>query len=140
MINKMPFKFAVNAILSLLSTVMIFHLLILSQIIPFDIVWGGNLQTTEQMIVFEIMSILINLFMMCTLCVKVKYFNINIPERIINLILWIFVVLFTLNTVGNVFSKSRLEAIIFTPITLISAILWYRIVIEGKRRKDEDNV
>jgi hypothetical protein len=36
--------------------------------------------------------------------------------------LWLMFALFLLNTVGNLLSKNRYEKLIFTPITLLSAV------------------
>jgi hypothetical protein len=38
-------KFATNALLIMFSLVMVFHVLVLLGIIPFDIVWGGRLKS-----------------------------------------------------------------------------------------------
>ncbi|MBP9791140.1 MAG: hypothetical protein KBD57_11425, partial [Bacteroidia bacterium] len=56
--------------LALLTLVMLFHLLVLSQIIPYDIVWAGKLNSIEEMYSFEIMSILVNSILMTTLLLK----------------------------------------------------------------------
>jgi len=50
--------------------------------------------------------------------------------KIVTIALWAFVVLFAINTVGNVLSKTSLETIIFTPLTFLSAVLCFRIAIE----------
>lgn len=48
----------------------------------------------------------------------------------LNVILWFFVVLFSLNTIGNLFAKVSLETIVFTPLTFISALLALRLIVE----------
>ena len=43
-----------------------FHLLVLAGVIPFDIVWGGNLKDKTQLYLMEGVSIAINLLMSLT--------------------------------------------------------------------------
>ena len=135
MIYKIPFRFAVNSLLTLLSLVMIFHLLILTQVIPYNIVWGGNLQNTEQMIVFEIVSLLINTLIIITIAIKGKYLKFNLSQRLTDLLIWLFVILFSINTLGNLFAKASIETIAFTPMTFLSALFCFRIVLEDRNKR-----
>jgi hypothetical protein len=121
-------KTAVLIMLFLLGAVMVFHLLILTENIPFDKVWAGKLKTLEEMRIFETVSILINLLMITVLSIKYKNIQNNTNNKVIDLIIWIFVVLFALNTIGNLFSVSMAELILGTAVTLISTILCFIIV------------
>ena len=123
---------ALISMLSLLTLVMIFHLSILTQIVPYDIVWAGKLKTKQEMYVFESVSILINSILISTLLIKGNYLKINISHKIINAILWIHVVLFSLNTLGNLTAKTLFEKAVFTPLTFVSAILIFIIVKPNK--------
>lgn len=126
---------ALISMLLLLSLVMIFHLSILTQIVPYDIVWAGKLKTKQEMYVFETVSILINSILISTLLIKGNYLKINISHKIINAILWIHVVLFSLNTLGNLTAKTLFEKAVFTPLTFVSAILIFIIVKPNKNGK-----
>lgn len=128
--GPIPFLFAIRTMLILLSGIIIFHMLILFGIIPFSIVWGGRLSTKEEMLIFESVSILINAFLIFILAVKGKYIKIKLPKIFIQIVLWIFVFLFFLNTIGNLLAESTIETIIFSPITLLFSILCARIAIE----------
>lgn len=128
--KKIPFALAVKTMLLLLSAVLVFHALILAQVIPFNIVWGGRLQSAEQMQGFELISISINLLIMLVISIKAGYVRSRLPGKVINLMLWAFVLMFALNTVGNLVAENTLETLVFTPLTLISAILCLRIALE----------
>ena len=106
-----------------------YHLIIITELIPYDAVWGGRLKSIEQMHQFEIFSMAINLFMLLVILIKGGYIKINIPKLIINTFLWLFAILFAINTFGNLFSVSIWETIIFTPITLVSAVLCLRLAL-----------
>ena len=129
-IRKFSLKRAANIILVVLLCALIFHALILVGLIPFNIVWGGRLESVSQMYVFEAVSLVINLAIMLVVGMKAGYINPYLNGKIINAILWFLVALFLLNTVGNMVSMSALEAVIFTPLTLLSALLFYRMAIE----------
>lgn len=121
------FKNALNIVLGILSVVTIFHLCIVFKIIPYDITWGGRLKNDSEMYVFEAISIIINLFLILVLLMKGNYLKYKFSEKIINVILWVFVIIFLINTVGNVFAKTAFERI-FTGITLLLTILIWLIV------------
>lgn len=82
------------------------------------------------MIQFEIVSILINMVMIAVVAIYAGYLNLKINPKIIKVTLWIMVVLFLLNTIGNLFSNNEMEKIIFTPITLLLAIFCLRLAME----------
>ncbi len=130
MIKKIGFKLSVNTMLVLLTLVLVYHFLIITGLISYQVVWGGRLETESQMYVFETISIGINALIILVISTKGTYIKAKISIRIINILLWIITVIFVLNTVGNLFSNNSLETIIFTPLTFISAILCYRIAVE----------
>ena len=123
-------KLALNAMIALTTAVLLFHTLILIQIIPYSIVWAGKLNSVEEMRIFEFVSIIINSFMLITFLLKSKYIQNTFSSKILNGIIWFFVFLFGLNTIGNLFAKSNFELYFFTTLTFISTLLCLRIVIE----------
>lgn len=114
--------------LTILLILLILHFLIILELIPYDKVWGGKLKSVEEMRTFESISILINIFMMSVLILKYKLIKSNKTNRLIDTIIWGFVMFFSLNTIGNLFSESNLELILGALITLISATLCFIIV------------
>lgn len=126
--NEVIKSISMKLMLALLTLVMLFHLLVLFQIIPYDIVWAGKLNSIEEMYSFEIMSILVNSILMTTLLLKGNFIKHKISGKIINGIIWFFIILFTLNTIGNLFAKTIFEKVVFTPLTLISVFLLWNIV------------
>ena len=129
MIRKINFSFSIKAMIVLLLVALSYHVIIIAELIPFEAVWGGRLKNSEEMRQFEFISIAINLFMLLVILIKARFIKVNIPNLIINTFLWLFAILFTINTVGNLFSVSIWETIIFAPLTLISAILCVRLAI-----------
>lgn len=130
MIYKIPFRIAVNILFLILFSVLIFHVLIVIQIIPYNIVWAGKLKSVTEMYQFEMISLLINSIVILIVAQKSNYLKLNITAKLVNGMLWFFVVLFSLNTIGNLFAEQNLETIVFTPITAISALLYLRLALE----------
>ncbi|CAH0995395.1 hypothetical protein EMA8858_01516 [Emticicia aquatica] len=130
MFKKIPFKIAINIILLLIGFIIIFHFLVLTQTIPFNIVWGGKLKNESEMIRLEAISITINILLIFVILIKGNYLKLNFSVKLLNAILWLFILLFALNTIGNLLAESSIETIIFTPMTFILSILCLRIVIE----------
>ena len=121
-----PKKIYINTLLLISALVTVFHALILLRVIPYEITWGGNLKTVEEMYVFETLSILINLFFVFILLQKGEYIRYVMGRKTVNIILWIFFVLFTLNTIGNLFAETNFEKY-FTLLTLLSSVLIWLI-------------
>ncbi len=124
-------KTAIKIMLCLVAAIMLFHLSIILKIVPYAITWGGRLTTDSEMYVFEMISILINLILGLTLLIKGNYIKQIVSLKIVTITLWIFLILFGLNTIGNVFAKTNFEKI-FAVLTLSSSILLW-IILKGTK-------
>lgn len=115
---------ATKIILFILTATVIFHVLIVVKVIPYNIAWGGRLQSDQDMYAFETVSILVNVFLALVLCIKANYLKLNLPNKLINVILWCFLILFLLNTIGNIIAVTAFEKS-FALVTLALAyLLW----------------
>jgi len=119
---KVKYRIAAIVLIALFSLTIVFHFLILLKVIPYTIAWGGRLQNDSEMFVFEGVSIALNALFLFISTVKYKKIKLGISSRFINVMLWIMFALFTLNTIGNLFSINSFEKIVFTPITIVLAI------------------
>ena len=122
-------QFAINGLLTILSLFILFHLLVILNVIPFGVVWGGTMKDRSQMLTFETVSIIINILMLAVAGIKAGYLNIGINQLTVRVILWIMFTLFVMNTLGNLLSGSQFEKIVFTPVTLILSIFSLRVAI-----------
>ena len=128
MINFISKQQSIKIMLVLLSIVMVFHVLVIIQIIPYTIVWAGKLKSYKDMYEFEGSSIFINLMLILILLARGQYIQLPVSQQFISIVLWLFVLLFALNTIGNLFAKTNFEKFVFTPLTFISSLLLFRIV------------
>lgn len=120
-------KKAIILFLGLLLVVCVFHFCILLKIIPYNIAWGGRLTNDTEMYIFETVSILVNLFLCWILLMKGEFVRFRFSPKIVRIILWLFCILFILNTVGNIFAKTNFEKC-FSLLTGLSAILIWIIL------------
>ncbi len=120
-------KTALISMFSILGIVLTFHLLIFTELIPYDKVWAGRLNSVEEMKSFEVFSILLNIFMLSVLLIKYKLLKKKKTNKIVDVFIWIFTVIFTLNTLGNLFAKNKIELVLGSLLTLTSAILCFII-------------
>jgi len=125
-------KVSIYSLLCILSLVIVFHLLVLSGIIPFQIVWGGRLTSHAQMVQFESVSIALNGVMLAIVAVRANLLKLRIQPGIITVALWAMCVLFLLNTVGNLLSTNTFEMVAFTPLTLILSLCCCRLALNKK--------
>lgn len=130
-------KIAGYGLLTMFSLTIIFHLLVIIQIIPFEIVWGGRLTSVQQMYVSESISVALNLLFLVIVLVKTKFLNWPIPPKVITVFLWLMFALFLLNTLGNLLSVSSLEKKIFTPITILLSIFCFILALPIKKESSE---
>lgn len=117
----------VLVMLILISAVILFHLLIFFHIIPYEITWGGRLKNDTEMYVFEIFSIALNFFLGWVILMKSNYVSFKFRTRIINGLLWFFLILFLVNTIGNFFAATNFEKS-FSIITLLFSCLIWKII------------
>ena len=122
-------KISAYGILLILIVMVGFHLLIVTGVIPYNIVWGGRLQSREQMLGFEAFSIAINGFMVWAVGTYVGVFNFRVNHFFLKGVLWAMVALFLLNTLGNLASVNVWEKMIFTPVTLLLAVFSLRLAL-----------
>jgi len=120
-------SYAITIMLGLQLAIILFHVFILVKIIPYKITWGGRLKNDSQMYAFEIISILINLFLSLVLLIKANMVRDIFSSKTVDIILWVFLILFILNTIGNIFAKTLLEKY-FTFLTIIAAALIFQIL------------
>lgn len=118
--------------ISIFVLILIFHILIITGKIPYTIVWGGRLQSKLDMYRFESVSILLNSIFLLAVLLKMEIIKLKISLKTINIILWLMILLFFVNTIGNLFSINFWERIIFTPLTLLLGVSSFILVKKEK--------
>ncbi len=124
-------RLAGNIILTILSLLIVMHLLILIKILPSDFVWGGQVDNMQSnLFILEIIAVAVTLIFIFFTAVKTDYIKIVKLKILINIGTWLMFIYFILNIIGNLTSAVTLEKMIFTPVTIILALLTLRLAIE----------
>lgn len=127
-------KVALTIIIALSIAVCGFHLVVMAGAVPMQYVWGGRLQSREELLVMESVSLLINL-MMVGLCLwERSLIKKGKKQLIISVLFGLLALMFALNTLGNLVAEQTLETMVFTPLTLVSSVL---CAVVALRRKGE---
>ena len=125
-------KLTIKILLWLIAAVTLFHLTILIKIIPYEITWGGKLKNDAEMYLFESISILINLFLGYVLLIKGEFVSKLISTKVVNIILWVFLFIFGLNTLGNILAETLFEKSLSLLTLVFTFLLWNILKIVKK--------
>ena len=117
---------AVKTLIAMTSVVALFHVGVLVKAIPAYIVWGGGLKSEVEFYVLESVSLLVNAFLIWLLLQKGRFIKARMGEKSVSRTLWVFLVLFALNTIGNLFAETFFEKAL-AGVTLVNALLVWRI-------------
>ena len=128
--NLISIRLASNIIITINTIALLMHVLILLTILPHDFVWGGRLKSEGDLIIFESISIIVQTLFISTIAVKAGYVCKGKFKRTVNVGTWVMFGLMVLNTIGNLASSSGLETMVMTPLTIVLALLVFRLAIE----------
>jgi hypothetical protein len=106
---------------------LLLHILVITRVLPYSFLWGGRLQSNREMYRFEIVSILVNLIFLLFVLAFGGYLGFDFAVLIYKIGFWGMAILFAANTLGNLFSKSKLERVVFTPVTI--ALSFFAVTI-----------
>jgi len=124
------YKIALVGSIVIYTLCILFHLLVLIKLIPYKMVWGGRLKTNADMYKFELVSLLLNVVFLFISLIKANYFSFYVSTSFLNSVLWIMAILFLVNSVGNLLSKTKLEKTIFTPLTILLTLFSVVLALE----------
>ena len=131
----MKLKTTLEILLLFIAVVSLFHVAVFMHLIPYEGIWGGRLQNNTEMYVFESISLLTNLFLGFVLLIKGEYLSPFIPLKAVNIILWFYLALFGLNTLGNLFAETLFEQSLSLVTLGFSFLIWRVLRTNGKTTK-----
>jgi hypothetical protein len=118
-------KISEKIALIIVAAYCIFHVLVLFQIIPYTIVWGGNIKSISEMYILEGVALTMMMFISAILSMKSRLLKPIFTAKTIKSILLVFAVFFMLNTIGNLLAETIIEKC-QAIITLYLAIVFYK--------------
>ena len=124
-------KLAGNLLLISLGLLILFHILVLLNIVPANIVWGGQIQGSKtNLLTLEMIALAVTLLFIIVILAKVDYIKAGNFKLAVNIGVWLIFAFLILNTLGNLASGVSFENLIFAPITLILAFCALRLAVE----------
>ncbi|MEM8969802.1 MAG: hypothetical protein AAGE93_25520 [Bacteroidota bacterium] len=111
-----------NILLILLALLVVFHLLVIAGIIPYNIVWAGKINNRTQLLQMESISLVVLALAIFLVALRMEYLTfLNYPS-VINGGMWVLFAFFLLNTLGNLTAKSPIEKYGFGTLTLLMSL------------------
>ena len=108
----------------------IFHIFALLQIVPYQYLWGGRLQSVQEMYVMESISLVVNaIFVICSY-LYLGYLNKGLVPTWIRFVFGFISAIFFINTIGNLVAVTNLETLLATPITAFLAVVSFTLVLK----------
>ena len=124
-------RWAANLLLSALGALALFHVFVMLRFLPASAVWGGQLNVSKDgLIVLEVVALVVTLLFAVVVALKADYLRVPALKGLAKVGIWVVLGYFVLNVVGNLASASSVETLIFTPITVLLAVLALRLAIE----------
>ena len=115
-------------VITFLCLLSFFHLLILLNILPSDMVWGGRVESAEKIFILELVALVVTILFLGIIIAKLHGTKKN--KRLINVAVWFIFGYFCLNVLGNLTSENLIEKFMFTPVAVIIAFFTLRLAIE----------
>ncbi|MCX6080316.1 MAG: hypothetical protein NTW32_12350 [Chloroflexi bacterium] len=126
----MSVKWAGNLLLISFGLLAIFDILILLNILPADIVWGGQIKDSATKLILETIALFVTIVFAMIVAAKINYIQVEKFKKAVNIGVWVIFAYLILNTVGNLASGVSFENLIFAPITVALAFFALRLAIE----------
>ena len=113
-----------------------FHVLVLTRVLPGSAVWGGRAaDTPDNLVLLEVTGLAVTLLFALVVALKLRALGATEPRRPIDIGVWVIFGYFLLNTLGNLASVSSLEKAVFTPVSLVLALLSLRLAMTKRPGK-----
>ena len=124
-------KSAGNLLLISLGLLAIFDTLILLDVLPPNIVWGGQIKDpAKNLILLELIALAVTFIFAIIIAAKMDYIKAGGFAKAVNIGVWVIFVYLILNALGNLASGVSFENLVFAPITLVLAVCAFRLAIE----------
>ena len=118
-------------LLSTFGLLLVLHVLIIIQVVPANIVWGGQIEADgSNLMQLEIVAITLTVFFAGIVVAKIRSLQANKSNKLITIGMWVVFAYLVLNTLGNFASGVSAETWFFGPLTILMALCALRLAIE----------
>jgi hypothetical protein len=118
------------AALAGLGALALFHVAMLLGLLPPDMVWGGRAAGEGgDLLTLELVGLVVTALFGLIVAARAGLVRIPVPSRLIAVCTWFVFAYFVFNVVANLASPSVLEKAIFTPLSVVLALLTLRVAM-----------
>lgn len=135
--NKLLMRWAGPILILVLVLGMGYQLLVLGGVLSSANTWGGQLTDETSRKVGVIVSLVIQTAILFLLLMRLGKLKTSLSAQALTRWMYGIAIIFSLNTLGNMMANNALEQAIGTPLTGISAILFFWLAANssaGKRQ------
>ncbi len=119
---------AADVLLAALALLAVFHVLVLTAVLPADIVWGGGAANSRTDAVgAEAFSLALTILFGLVVAGRAGRLKLPGLSRTVRVGTWVVFAYFALNTLGNLTASSSVERIVFTAVSASLALLALRV-------------
>lgn len=111
-----------NTLLIILGLLIVFHLLVMAGIVPYDIVWAGKINSRAQLLRMETISLVVLALATLMVALRMDYLAFLDAPTVVDVGMWVLFAFFLLNTFGNLTAKSPIEKYGFGTLTLLMSL------------------
>jgi hypothetical protein len=114
-----------------LAALALFHVAMLTGLLPSEMVWGGRAAGEPGvMLKLELVGLVVTVLFGLIIAARIGLIRSPVPNKVIVVCTWIVFAYFVLNVLANLASTSTLERAVFTPVSLLVALLTLRAAVE----------
>ena len=117
----------------LLSLLIVFHVLVILDVLPYDQTWGGSIEDKSQVIAFEGLAIVLTLVFILMVSIKLDYLKIKRLQKVADIAIWAMGGFFVISLIGNLMAKVAIERIIFTPLSIVLVLFSFKLAVSKKK-------
>lgn len=129
MTKMISVNLAGTILIAMMILLIAMHVLIMLRVIPYDIVWGGQIKDEASLVPYETGALIVLTIFLAVVAIKVGYLKADRLKKAAGIGTWIVFAYFVLNTVGNFASGVSLEKLIFGPVTIVMVLLSLRVAV-----------
>jgi hypothetical protein len=121
---------AATALLVILGALVVFHVVMLAGALPSGMAWGGQAVNSPQTLrTLEVVGIAVTVLFAAVVAAKAGFIGGGRLRRPARIGMWAVFGYFVLNVAGNLASTSGWERAIFTPVSIVVALLALRLAV-----------
>jgi hypothetical protein len=127
--NAIDARLAGMILIVLMILLLVMHVLILAGFLPYDIVWGGQIDDPSSVVGYEAAALIIMFVFLAIVALRLGYIKADRLKRVAGIGMWIVFAYFVFNSVANFASAVSMENLIFGPISIAMALLSLRVAV-----------